>query len=112
MQIERRAVKTVAAGFGDRIDHAAGRAAKLGRIARGHNLKFLYGFLRNGVSVIGAFAASDPAEKGLIVVRAVNLYVRVDAALTGERNLPPRGVVYDCRRCEDDEVLKAPAVDR
>jgi hypothetical protein len=68
--------------------------------------------LRNGVTIIGAFAASDPSEKGLIVVRAVNLYVRVDATLTGERNLSSRGVVYDRGRREDDEVLKSPAVDR
>src|SRR5262245_51720021 len=111
MQIECGAAKFVSARFGDHVDQAASRSAELRRVTRRHHLKFLNRFLWNGVSVIGALAAANPAEKGLVIVSAVNLNVGVDAALARERDLTARGVVRDCGRCELDKVLETTAID-
>src|SRR5262249_1141350 len=87
VHVEERPFQGVRARLGDRVDETARRAAELRGVARGDDLKFLNGFLRHRERVVRALAAADAAEERLVVVRAVDAHVRVDAALAGERQL-------------------------
>src|SRR5204863_262657 len=96
VHVEAAAMVRVAARLGDHVDEAAGGAPELRRVSRRDDLEFLHRFLRKGEGRARALTAPDAAEERLVVVGTVDADVRVDAALTGERELVTLRVDLHC----------------
>ena len=79
-------------GFGDGVDDLPGRPAELGRVAGLDDPKLPDCLLGNRERELRTLAPADAAEERLVVVGAVDADVAVDAALSGQRNLPALGL--------------------
>ena len=110
-QVERRPVDGVRPRLGDGVDEPAGRPAELGRVARLDDPELADRVLGNGEGELGALAAPDTAEKGLVVIGSVDADVAVDAALPGQRDLPALRLDLRRRR-QGDEIVEPPPIDR
>ena len=107
----QRAVDRVGAGLGHDVDEAAGTASELGGRAVGHHLEFLDRVEtdRKGRPL----AAALLAEERVVVVRAVDRHVVVDALLAVDRNLVAVGTLHDGdSRRERHEAQEVAAVVR
>ena len=102
----------VGAGLGNRIHDAAGGAAIFGGVARCDHLKLLNGGLGNGDDAPRTLAAADATEERLVVVRAIQHDVRVNAALTGKGDLSAGLRIYLRGGRQQREILKPAAVYR
>src|SRR5262249_39222806 len=104
-------VELIGAGFCDHIDHAAGRPTEFCRETVALNLKLLNGLLAHGEGEARPLAASDAAEERLVIIRAVDVDVVVDAALAGDRKAVARRPNRSRRR-KKNEVWEPATVDR
>ncbi len=69
VELERRAVKQVGAGFCDHVDDSAAGMTEFRRIGVGIHLEFLHGVLAELIgSAAGTGAAERLAEKRIVVV--------------------------------------------
>ena len=103
--MKQAAVHVVCAGFGDDVDHAAGRAAELRAGAGGHNLELPHGF---HADVHGSALASDLlAEESVVVVATIDGDVVEDATLPSKVDLVAVRALNDAdSRRECQQVLK------
>src|SRR5437016_4164479 len=111
VNIKRAAVKVIGAGLGYGIDDPAGRASELGVIARSYDLELLNRTLRNCEGLIRAFAPAQTTKKRIVVIRAVDLHITIDAALSCQRNLSTDRINLGGRR-RQYKILEAPSIDR
>ena len=110
LKLVRGAVELVGAGLGDHVDEAARTAPELRRGAVGHHLKFFDGVqaYREG----RALAAALLAEERIVVIRAIDGDVVVDAFLAVDGNLIAVRTLHDrdSRRERDQAEEVAPVV--
>ncbi len=99
-----RAVQVVGAALGDRVDHAPGRAAKLGAVAGSLHLKLLHRVLadvRTDAGAPGVLVVE--LERGVVAV----LEERVGGGHPAKGNRPEGPVVGDARREQHKSIHPA-----
>ena len=72
-EFKGRAVKCVATGFGDHVNHRSASMSQLGGITAGIHLEFLYRIFAELIGSAPRSSAADGlAEEGVVIVRAVD----------------------------------------
>ena len=102
----------IRAGLRNRIHDAARGPAILRRVARRDHLELLNRRLRHRDNAARTLAAANAAKERLIVVRAIQHDVGVDAPLPRERDLAARLAIHLRGGRQKRKVLKTPSVDR
>src|SRR5258705_1119750 len=104
-------MNVVGAGFGNHIDNATRRSAKLRTRARCYNLELLNCF--QGYVNRCTLSAQLLAEETIVVVAAVKTDIVKNTPLAGEGNLVAVGSLYDANPgSECEQVFKLPTEDR
>src|SRR5712692_3798409 len=106
---ERLAVNTIRAGFGDGVDHPAGRAAVLRGVVRAVDLEFLNRSFTGGIAY--ARPAAFLTEECLVVVRAIHCVVVEQPGNPAEAD-EAEAAIRHRTRCSEGEKGPAAAVDR
>src|ERR1041384_6375491 len=111
LKMKKAPVDVVCARFGNHVDNAAGRAAKLRARSGRDDLKFLDGVERDVDG--GPLPAGLLAEEPVIVVASVQTDVVEDTALSGEVDLVTvRPLSYAHARRQSEQILEFPAEHR